>query len=127
MAMNYAVEVVSPLVVFFAVQMSLGQSATTGPAAVNASAASAQLHGLFDERYKWELEQFPEMGMSRGDYSHADRITDNSLAAIQSRHDKNIEFLHRLSSVDRDSLSPDDVVNYELFALELQNAIDGNR
>src|SRR4030095_9809598 len=119
MAMNYAVEIVSQVVVLLAVQMAFGQTPATRPGADTANTASAQLHQLFDERYKWELEQSPEMAMSRGDYSHADRITDNSLAAIQSRHDKNIEFLHRLSSVDREALSPDDVVNYELFALEL--------
>ena len=127
MAMNYAVEVVSPLVVLVAVHIALGQSAATSPDPVTTNASTVQMHQLFDERYKWELEQFPEMAMSRGDYSHADRIADSSLSAIQARHDKNIEYLHRLSSVDRDALPPDDVVNYELFALELQNAIDGNR
>jgi uncharacterized protein (DUF885 family) len=127
MAMINTVEIVSPIVVLLAVQMAFGQTPAIRPDADTANAASAQLHKLFDERYKWELDQYPEMAMSRGDYSHADRVTDNSLAGIQSRHDKNIEFLHRLSSVDRDALSPDDVVNYELFALELQNSIDGNR
>src|SRR5215212_1587957 len=79
-----------------------------------------QLHQLFDERYHWQLEQYPEMAMSQGDYSHADRLTDTSLAAIQNRYDATIEYLHRLSSIDREALSENDLVNYELFSLELQ-------
>ena len=91
------------------------------------AAAREQLHQLFEERFRWQLEQWPEMAMSRGDYSHADRITDISLAAVQERFDATVEHLHRLSSIDREALSPDDIVNYELFALELQNAVDGHR
>lgn len=98
---------------------------TTTPAA--RSAASEQLHQLFDERFKWQLEQYPEMARSRGDYTNAHRITDDSLAAIQSRHDTTIEHFHRLTSIDRELLPEDDLVSYELFALELQNAIDGYR
>jgi len=126
--MNQLTALLALVSLFFATRLAFGQvdSRATDTAATGGT-ASEQLRRLFDERFKWQMEQFPEMAMSKGDYSRADRLADFSLDAIQKRHDTTIDFLHRLSSIDRDALPENDRVNYELFALELQNAIDGNR
>ena len=43
------------------------------------------------------------------------------------RHDTTIEYLHRLLSIDKAALPEKELVNYELFQLELQNSVDGYR
>jgi uncharacterized protein (DUF885 family) len=110
-------------VIFMAAASGLPQP----PKGVARTEASDQLHRLFEERFNWQLEQFPEMAMARGDYSNADRITDHSLAAIENRHQATVEFLRRLAGIDKGALEEDDVVSYELFELELRDSVEGHR
>lgn len=86
-----------------------------------------RLHELFGRHDEWRLREFPEFAMSRGDYRFADRITDYSLAAIERRHAETRAFLDELRQIDRQSLSTEDQLNYDLFALDLQNAIEGHK
>src|SRR4051812_26125467 len=86
-----------------------------------------KLRKLLDERYAWQLQQYPEMAMARGDYSHADHLTDSSLGAINKRFEATKAFLDRLHEIRKETLPSDEVVNYELFDLELTNAAEGQR
>ncbi len=88
---------------------------------------SAALRALFDERYEWQLREFPEFGMARGDYRYADRISDASLSAIERRHEETARFLERLQKLDRKQLSERDALHYDLFEAELRDALDGHR
>lgn len=108
-----------------AVSMTFAQSATqsTDPREI----AAAQLHRLFEERHAWQMQQYPEWAMERGDYSNAHRITDTSLQAIQARHDQTVEHLQQLLSIDTTLPSEHDLVNYELFELELRSAVEAHR
>ena len=92
-----------------------------------APAPAQELHRLFAEHFAWQLEQFPEMAMARGDYTHADRTTDNSLKAIERRHAATRSFRQRLHAIDPTKLDAGDLVNYELFDLSLRNAVEGHR
>ncbi|MCH8343075.1 MAG: DUF885 domain-containing protein [Planctomycetes bacterium] len=93
----------------------------------SAQEEAEQLHRLFQERFDWQMEQFPERAMARGDYSRADRITDHSLEAIERRHVQTKAFLDRLHAIDARGMNGDDQLNYELFELQLTNAIEGFR
>lgn len=97
----------------------------TGPLAANS--ASERLHQLFEAHYAWRIREFPEWAMSRGDYTNAHRVTDNSLEAIERRHHDTADFLERLRSIDRSELDESDLVNYELFELDLQREIEGHQ
>ncbi|MEE8155777.1 MAG: DUF885 domain-containing protein [Phycisphaerales bacterium] len=90
-------------------------------------AETGRLHQLFQDRFQWQMEQFPAMAMARGDYSNADRIADTSLQAIEYRHQQTKAFLDRLHTIDRSDLNADDRLNYELFELQLTRDIDGHR
>jgi uncharacterized protein (DUF885 family) len=106
--------------------VTLGMSfSAIGPAF--ATSSQQQLHELFAERFAWRLNEFPESARARGDYSSADRIADRSLAAIERRHEETKGFLERLGAIDRSSLDEQDLVNYELFALELSQSVEGHR
>lgn len=93
----------------------------------SASADSGSLHQLFADYDAWRLREFPEMAMERGDYTRADQITDNSLAAIERRYGDRRQFLERLERIGRDGLSAEDALYFELFDLELRTAIEGER
>jgi uncharacterized protein (DUF885 family) len=95
--------------------------------AASADTAAEQLHQLFEQRTAWQMEQFPERAMARGDYSNAHRITDNSLNAIEQRHADTIAHLARLHAIDTSKLNEQDLVNYELFELDLQRSIDSHQ
>ncbi len=84
------------------------------------------LHALFRQNYAWELREFPEMAMARGDYSNANRVTDISLEAIQRRHEETKAFLERLGAIPTHALNKDDQLNYQLFELKLTNSIQGH-
>ncbi len=97
------------------------------PAAAPADDAADRLHALFEERHRWLMEEHPEWAMARGDYSGADRITDNSLAAIEWRYQKTSEHLERLREISRGELDEQELINYELFELDLLRSIEGHR
>jgi uncharacterized protein (DUF885 family) len=72
------------------------------------------------------MQEFPDRAMARGDYSNAHRIADASLAAIERRHTETGQFLERLLAIDKTGLGEQDLVNYELFELELRRAVEGH-
>ncbi|MBK8913470.1 MAG: DUF885 domain-containing protein [Phycisphaerales bacterium] len=88
---------------------------------------AASLHALFDEHLAWQKREFPELAMEKGDYSNADRIADQSLAAIERRLQETAAFLERLRKHDRAALSADDQLNFDLFELELSQEVEGGR
>src|SRR4030095_16482662 len=85
------------------------------PRVVRADAAADQLHGLFDEYYRWQLREHPEQAMQKGNYSTADKVTDNGLAAIERRQAETKKFLERLRAIDKAALNDADRLDYELF------------
>ena len=91
------------------------------------TAEARRLHQLFEDRFQWQMEQFPAQAMARGDYANADRIADTSLQAIRSRHQQTKAFLDQLHTIDRNELNADDRLNYDLFELLLTRDIEGHR
>lgn len=91
------------------------------------SAAAAALHRLFDERYQWQLREFPEYAMSRGVYTYADRVTDESLAALERRDRETQAVLGALGAIDRAQLDDADRVNFDLFERLLREQVDARR
>ena len=88
---------------------------------------SIRLHELFEQRFEWELMQFPGKALSRGDDRYADRIADESIQAIEMRNNMTAEHLDLLMSIDRSRLDKQDLINYEIFELTLRNEVIGHR
>ena len=91
------------------------------------SEESIRLHELFEQRFEWELIQFPGKALSRGDDRYADRIADESIEAIEMRNNMTAEHLDLLMSIDRSRLDKQDLINYEIFELILRNEVIGHR
>ncbi|MFQ5866334.1 MAG: DUF885 family protein, partial [bacterium] len=81
--------------------------------------SSAKLHRLFQEFWEYTLKEDPLFATSRGDLRYNDRLPDESPQAFQRRNQANQEFVNRLREIDREELSSDDKLNYDLFENQL--------
>ena len=94
-------------------------------ATAQAQSDSEKLTRIFDEEWEWQLREYPERATFIGDSRYDDRLTDVSAEAYARRQAHATELLARLGSVDRGKLSADDQLNYDLFRLRVENAIEG--
>lgn len=96
--------------------------------ACSASADPAEdFASLLDEAWEWQLDEHPVRASMLGDRRANDRWGDNSLQAIERRHQEQRTFLKRLSAIDAAALDAPDQLNYDLFRRQLQNDIDANK
>ena len=86
--------------------------------------ASSDFTTLLDEHWEWQMANSPVMASSLGDRRYNDQWPDDSLVAIEERHVATREFLKRVYAIDRNNLSAEDQLNYELFRRQLQNDVD---
>lgn len=82
------------------------------------------MHEIFASEWDYWMEQFPTWASRLGDRRWNDRWPDRSLDAIQNRHAHNIAILTKLKALDRDSLSPADRLNYDLFVRDYEEYIE---
>jgi prolyl oligopeptidase len=85
---------------------------------------SSDFTTLLDEHWEWRMATSPVMASMLGDRRYNDQWPDNSLDAIERRHDQTRDFLRRVYALDRSALSTDDQLNYELFRRQLQDDVD---
>lgn len=107
---------------FLLVLVACGGRPST-PTAASSSAASRDLHALFDEAWEHALEEDPIWASGQGDMRHADRWTDVSLAAIERRHAYDQALLARLQRIPRGDLSKDDALSYDLYRYDLETSL----
>ena len=86
--------------------------------------ATADFQALLDEHWEWTLSSSPEMASALGDRRFNQAWQDNSIDAIERRHKQAREFLRRTYAIDRNALEDDELLNYELFRRQLQDAVD---
>lgn len=86
--------------------------------------ATSDFTSLLDEHWEWRMASSPVMASMLGDRRYNDQWPDSSLAAIEQRHNETRDFLRRVYALDRNALSTDDQLNYELFRRQLQDDVD---
>lgn len=96
-------------------------------AATDSEKAVAALHALFDTEWERGLREGPVGATYLGDDRYNDRWPDVSLAAIAKRHAEDKNVLEQLAAIDRDLLSLDEQLNYDLFAREYRLAVEGHQ
>jgi uncharacterized protein (DUF885 family) len=84
----------------------------------------AAQNALFDEQYESDLRNSPERATAFGDYRYNDQLGDSSLAAIQRRHEENVNFLKRFQAIPTAGFSDQDQLSHDLMirVLEQRNA-----
>jgi uncharacterized protein (DUF885 family) len=84
----------------------------------NVADATESLHGLFDEFFERGLELNPMRASRIGDYRYNDQFA-NSIGPEHREASRQMdeEFLARLLEIDREQLSRQDQLSYDMFRL----------
>jgi len=103
---------------------------TSEQAAVESPAAdpTETLHALFDEFFERGLELNPVRATAIGDYRYNDKFS-NSIGPEHRAASRQMdeEFLARLVAIDRSRLSRQDKLSYDMFKLNREQSIEGDR
>jgi uncharacterized protein (DUF885 family) len=93
--------------------------ATTENAAAEASASSnaatIELQQLFSDEWNSRLARNPLFASRMGVADFDDRLPDMSADAQRQNLEEDLDYLSRLDSIDRSTLSQEDQTNYDLF------------
>jgi len=82
---------------------------------------------LLDEQWEWRLAASPVRASMLGDRRYNQEWTDNSLDAIDKRHQEAVEFLRRVYAIEKSALPESEQLNYELFRRQLQDDVDAHQ
>lgn len=86
-----------------------------------------RLHQLFELEWEYRMNEFPEFATWYGYPGQNHRWTDNSLEAIERRKGDLKTKRRVLDSINRVDLEEPEQLNFDLFARELDEAIEGSR
>jgi uncharacterized protein (DUF885 family) len=92
--------------------------------AARRSTASAELERLFADEWEWRLRENPLLATSVGDRRFNDRLPAVGLADQARRLEENRAFLARLQAIPRDSLTPAERINYDIFAFGKRSDVE---
>ncbi len=103
-----------------------GNEQTEPPADVTDPTAS--LHALFDEFFERGLELNPMRASTIGDYRFNDQFA-NSIGPEHREASRQLDetFLARLLNIDREQLSRQDSLSYDLFRFNREQSLEGER
>ncbi len=104
-------------VTFYALLLSLAGCSSDG------AGPAGELHRLFEEEWEFRLREDPLFATFAGVHDFNDRLTDVSRTAHQRRAAYLEKLLERLIRIDRDRLSRQDRISYDVFRLQLENRI----
>src|ERR1051325_5856999 len=95
--------------------------------AVSRANDTARLHELFKLDWEHTMRENPEFATEVGYVGQNDRWTDVSLDAIERRKRELQGPLNVINSIHRGKLRGDDVLNYDLFKYNIEEAVGGTK
>jgi uncharacterized protein (DUF885 family) len=91
------------------------------------SDAAKTMHALFDREWDWRMQEYPLFATSIGDHRFDDTLPEVTPAAEDRRDKQTAGFLDELGTIDRNALSTDDRINYDMFKTQLEQRRDSHR
>lgn len=88
------------------------------------AARLAAQNALFEESWQTQLKLSPTLATAVGDYRYNDQLSDNSLAAIERRHEMNLKYLARIKAISPEGFSEEDRTSHDLFLRNQQESAD---
>src|SRR5690348_4045516 len=85
--------------------------------------ANGPLLKLFDQVWQEDLADNPIQATSLGDNRYNDKLPDMTVLAIDARQKKNYARLQSLTKINREKLSKEDQLNYDLFQRDIKTRI----
>ena len=90
--------------------------------------AGVQLHALFDEHFERDLEMNPLRATFIGDYRYNDRMANSNSPEYRAAAEAmDREFLQRLLEIDREQLSYQDQLSYDIFRIGREESLESNQ
>jgi uncharacterized protein (DUF885 family) len=102
-------------------------SSPSGSSQPSGTPEDDRFNTLLAEDWERDLREYPVFATFLGDPRYNDKLGDNSLAAIERRKGETRELLERVKGIDRSRLSPNMQLNYDLFRLNVERGIEGQR
>jgi uncharacterized protein (DUF885 family) len=87
--------------------------------------ADAQLRAIYNDEWKWRLEQFP--GLEGPTKPVPDRLPKVDPASQEARLHYSEEVLRKLSLIPRAQLSLEEQINYDVYRPEIENRIASHK
>jgi uncharacterized protein (DUF885 family) len=88
-----------------------------------ASRLAAQ-NALFDDAWQANLKMNPIQATAFGDYRYNDQLSDYSLSAQATRHQRDLAGLARIKAIDPSGFPEQDQISHDLFLRQLQERED---
>ncbi len=107
-------------VLLFSLILSMNTIAQSPTAAAD---EATRLHELFDREWEFRLREYPLLGTYAGRPELNHRLQSLELADLERRHQTWRRFLDELENIDRERLSDDDQINYDIFQSQLEGFI----
>jgi uncharacterized protein (DUF885 family) len=98
-----------------------------GARPVRAQSASEQLQALLDQAWQWRLRENPIAATYVGDDRYNDRLPSESDADEARRATHRRELLRQLEAIDREPLTEEERISYDMFRRELEDALASYR
>jgi len=86
-----------------------------------------KLHALFDRDWEARLKADPLFATSVGRHEYGDRLPSLTPEALDREYSRMKTTLEDLLAIDRTRLSPEEVVNYDMFRVQLEESLEGYR
>ena len=96
-------------------------------AAAQTPSADTTFTKLLVDEWEWGLEQNPTRATAIGDARYNDRMGDYSEEAIERRRQHARDLVGRIKLIDRARLLPENRLNYDLYLLEAEDNVEGQR
>ena len=105
-----------------------GQSSEPAASAAPEIQPTEALHALFDEHFERDLQLNPLRATFIGDYRFNDRMANSNGPEYRAEAEAmDTEFLARLLEIDRTELGYQDQLSYDLFRIEREQSLEGNK
>lgn len=87
--------------------------------------AADELQTLFQEEWQARLSEDPLQATLLGVHTHDNRMPSMTMFDLKRRHEADQNWLERLRGIERQDLSAQDQVSYDLFEYQLESRIKG--
>ena len=90
---------------------------------IGCHSAEDQLQQLFDDHHEYRVEVSPNISADDDDDEAAGNLARTDLEWLEDYYEKNKEFYERLNGIQRENLSDESQLNYDIFEIQLRNSI----
>jgi uncharacterized protein (DUF885 family) len=111
------------LLVTSAFMLATSQFVSAQTTASVASRLAAQ-NALFDDAWQANLKMNPIQATAVGDYRYNDQLSDYSLSAQATRHQRDLADLARIKAIDPSGFPEQDQISHDLFLRQLQERVE---